>query len=160
MNRLSCTASIEEALAALEAEFDALGDWEERYRYLIDLGRTLPQLQEAEYSEANKVRGCASQVWLVTSAADGRLEFRGDSDAHIVRGLIAVLLSLYSGRTPAAILAFAARPALEQLGLPSALSAQRANGLFAMVERIRREAADQAARPPPASWPASPTTAS
>ena len=79
-----------------------LGDWEERYRYVIDLGRDLAPLTDAERSDANKVRGCASQVWLVTEPqADGRLTFRGDSDAHIVRGLIAILLRLYSGRTPA-----------------------------------------------------------
>jgi cysteine desulfuration protein SufE len=115
--------------------------FEERYRYVIDLGRTLEPLSEAERSDANKVRGCASQVWLITGTGpDGRLVFRGDSDAHIVRGLIAILLRIYSGRTPAEILAVDARAGFEQLGLVGALSSQRSNGLFSMVERIRRDA--------------------
>jgi cysteine desulfuration protein SufE len=128
-------------LDELMSEFDLLGDWEERYRYVIDLGRTLAPLSDAERSDANKVRGCASQVWLVTEPQlGGRLAFRGDSDAHIVRGLIAILLRLYSERPAAEILAFDARAAFEQLGLSGALSAQRSNGLFSMVERIRRDA--------------------
>ena len=87
------------------------------------------------------MRGCASQVWLVTEPqADGTLQFRGDSDAHIVRGLIAILLRLYSGRAPAEILGFDAKAAFDQLGLTGALSAQRSNGLFSMNERIRRDA--------------------
>ncbi|MEJ0064753.1 MAG: SufE family protein [Caulobacteraceae bacterium] len=134
--------SIDAALEDLAAEFELLGDWEQRYRHVIDLGRTLEPLSAAERSDANKVRGCASQVWLVTEPrADGALTFRGDSDAHIVRGLIAILLQLYSGRAPAEILAFDAKAAFEQLGLTGALSAQRSNGLFSMVERIRRDAA-------------------
>jgi cysteine desulfuration protein SufE len=137
--------TIHEALAELEEEFDVLGDWEERYRYVIDLGRDLAPLTEDERSDANKVRGCASQVWLVTRADEvGRLWFRGDSDAHIVRGLIAILLRLYSGRAPAEILAFDAKAALGRLGLTGALSQQRSNGLFSMVERIRRDAATPA----------------
>jgi len=134
--------SIADALADLEAEFELLGDWEERYRYVIDLGRGLSPLTGAERSDANKVRGCASQVWLVTEPqGDGALRFRGDSDAHIVRGLIAILLRLYSGRTPAEILAFDAKAAFERLGLTGALSSQRSNGLAAMTERIRKDAA-------------------
>ena len=133
--------SIAAALDELAAEFDILGDWEERYRYVIDLGRTLAPLTDAERSDANKVRGCASQVWLVTEPqADGTLKFRGDSDAHIVRGLIAILMRLYSGRAPAEILQFDAKAAFESLGLTGALSSQRSNGLFSMVERIRRDA--------------------
>ena len=133
--------SIHNELEELSAEFDVLGDWEERYRYVIDLGRALSPLSEAERSDANKVRGCASQVWLVTEpAADGGLVFRGDSDAHIVRGLIAILMRLYSGREPGEILTFDAKAGFERLGLSGALSAQRSNGLFSMVERIRREA--------------------
>jgi cysteine desulfuration protein SufE len=98
-------------------------------------------LSDAERSEANKVRGCASQVWLVTEpAADGTLGFRGDSDAHIVRGLIAVLLRLYSGRDPGDILAFDAKASFDELGLTGALSSQRSNGLASMVARIRRDA--------------------
>jgi cysteine desulfuration protein SufE len=135
-------SAIDTELAELSAEFEVLGDWEERYRYVIDLGRELAPLSDAERSDANKVRGCASQVWLVTEPqADGTLKFRGDSDAHIVRGLIAILMSLYSGRTAAEILAFDAPDAFARLGLTGALSRQRSNGLFSMVERIRRDAA-------------------
>jgi cysteine desulfuration protein SufE len=135
-------SAIDTELEDLAAEFDLLGDWEERYRHVIDLGRGLAPLAEAEHADANKVRGCASQVWLVTERGDdGRLRFRGDSDAHIVRGLIAVLLRLYSGRTPQEILAFDAKAGLDALGLAGALSTQRSNGLFSMVERIRRDAA-------------------
>ena len=132
---------IDAALDDLAAEFELLGDWEERYRHVIDLGRTLSPLSEAERSDLNKVRGCASQVWLVTEPGpDGTLHFRGDSDAHIVRGLIAILLRLYSGRRPDEIVAFDAKAAFAALGLSGALSSQRSNGLFSMVERIRRDA--------------------
>ena len=139
------TPSIMQELDDLSSEFDLLDDWEERYRYVIDLGRALEPLSEAERSDANKVRGCASQVWLVRQAdagpnSNGRLEFRGDSDAHIVRGLIAILLRLYSKRAPEEILAFDARAAFDRLGLSGALSGQRTNGLYSMVERIRRDA--------------------
>src|SRR3954452_12468894 len=104
---------IDDTLADLAAEFEILGDWEERYRYVIELGRELAPLTEAERSDANKVRGCASQVWLITEPRPGgTLAFRGDSDAHIVRGLIALLLRLYSGRRPGEILAFDAKAAL------------------------------------------------
>lgn len=134
--------SIDQSLAELAEEFEILGDWEERYRHVIDLGRDLAPLSDAERSDANKVRGCASQVWLVNETRDKeRLSFRGDSDAHIVRGLIAILLRLYSGRAPPEILAFDAKAGFERLGLSGALSAQRSNGLFSMVERIRRDAA-------------------
>jgi cysteine desulfuration protein SufE len=136
-------STAEAALDDLEGEFELLGDWEERFRHVIELGRGLEPLTDAERSDANKVRGCASQVWLVSERLpEGRLKFRGDSDAHLVRGLIAILLRLYSGRTPAEILALDAKGAVERLGLPGALSTQRSNGLFAMVERIRRIAAD------------------
>ena len=133
--------SVDTEFQDLAAEFDLLGDWEERYRYVIDLGRDLAPLTDAERSQANKVRGCASQVWLVTEPqADGILKFRGDSDAHIVRGLIAILLRLFSGHSPAEISAFDAKAAFEKLGLSGALSAQRSNGLASMVARIRRDA--------------------
>lgn len=134
------TGSMAETLDDLAAEFDLLGDWEERYRYVIELGRELAPLTDAERSDANKVRGCASQVWLVTEPGGGVLNFRGDSDAHIVRGLVAILLRLYSGRTPGEILAFDARAAFDSLGLAGALSSQRSNGLFSMVGRIRKDA--------------------
>lgn len=133
--------TIEDDLSDLVSEFELLGDWEERYRHVIDLGRDLAPLTDAERNEANKVRGCASQVWLVTEPqADGRVIFRGDSDAHIVRGLIAVLLRLYSGKPAQAILNSDAKAAFERLSLSGHLSAQRSNGLASMVARIRRDA--------------------
>ena len=136
------TPTIADELNDLAETFEVLGDWEERYRFLIDLGRELEPLPDADRSDANKVRGCASQVWLVTSrGADGTLIFHGDSDAHIVRGLIAIVISLYSGRTPDEILGFDFKAAFERLGLKGALSTQRSNGLFSMIERIRRDAA-------------------
>jgi len=143
------TSPIDAALEDLAAEFDLLGDWEERYRYVIDLGRELAPLSDTERSDANKVRGCASQGWLVTEPRpDGTIDFRGDSDAHIVRGLVAILLRLYAGRGPAEILAFDAGAAFAKLGLSGALSTQRSNGLASMVARIRRDAeALQASRP-------------
>ncbi len=129
-------------LEDLSAEFEILGDWEERYRHIIDLGRQLAPLDDAERTEANKVRGCASQVWLVTDVqADGKIMFKGDSDAHIVRGLVAIVLRLYSGRPREEILGFDAKAAFAELGLAGALSAQRSNGLASMVDRIRRDAA-------------------
>ncbi|HEY8571665.1 SufE family protein [Phenylobacterium sp.] len=134
-------SAIDQKLEDLAAEFELLGDWEERYRYVIDLGKDLAPLTAAERSDANKVRGCASQVWLVTEPqGDGSLSFRGDSDAHIVRGLIAILLRLYSGEQPQTILAFDAKAAFATLGLAGALSSQRSNGLASMVARIRRDA--------------------
>ena len=135
-------SSIDAELEELEAEFDLLGDWEQRLQHVIDLGKSLAPLTDAERTDDNKVRGCASQVWLVTDRGpDGTLTFRGDSDAIIVRGLVAILLRLYSGRTPAEIVAFDAEAGLKALGLPNALSMQRSNGLFSMVKRIRRDAA-------------------
>ena len=133
--------TIDQELTDLAEEFDLLGDWEERYRYVIELGRELAPLSDAERNEANKVRGCASQVWLVTEPqADGTVKFRGDSDAHIVRGLIAVLLRLLSGRTASEIRGFDAKAAFAKLGLAGALSTQRSNGLAAMAARIARDA--------------------
>ena len=135
------TRPIDAALAELVDEFELLGDWEERYRYVIELGRDLAPLSDAERSDANKVLGCASQVWLVTQPqADGTIVFRGDSDAHIVSGLIAILLRLYSGRPAGDIATFDAKAALDRLGLSEALSSQRSNGLKAMVARIQRDA--------------------
>src|SRR6195952_3632383 len=127
-------SAIDDELAELAAEFEVLGanspqDWEERYRYVIDLGKDLSPLTDAERNDANKVRGCASQVWLVTEPqGDGTLKFRGDSDAHIVRGLIAIVLRLFSGRKPADILAFDAPAAFETLAPTGALPPQRSNG--------------------------------
>ncbi|WP_374307721.1 SufE family protein [Methylocella sp.] len=130
--------------------FSYLDDWEDRYRYLIELGRTLKPLDAAAHTDANKVRGCASQVWLETKAgtdASGRtiLVFSGDSDAHIVRGLVALVLALYSERTPKEILATDAQALFSQLGLSQHLTPQRSNGVRSMVERIKSDARAAAA---------------
>ncbi len=120
--------------------FELFDDWEDRYRYVIDLGRELPVLDDSRRSDATKVEGCASQVWLVPDLrqenGDDRLFFEGDSDAMIVRGLIAVLIALISGRTIAEIRALDIRSELARLHLEQALSAQRSNGLRAMMTRI------------------------
>jgi cysteine desulfuration protein SufE len=125
--------------------FELLEEWDDRYRYLIELGRALPPLPDAARTAANKVQGCASQVWLATSikpngSAGPRLTFEGDSDAHIVRGLIAVLFALYSGKNAKDILSTDAVALFEQLGLRDHLTPQRSNGFRSMVERIRRDA--------------------
>jgi len=125
--------------------FTLLDQWDDRYRYVIELGRTLPPLPESAYNEANKVRGCASQVWLLThvkpdGAAGPTLTFDGDSDAHIVRGLIAILFALYSGKSAREILAIDALKLFDRIGLRENLTPQRSNGLRSMVERIRAEA--------------------
>lgn len=122
-------------------EFDLLDDWEQRYRYLIDMGKALPDMPEDDRSDTNKVKGCVSQVWLVTETAGNTLTFRADSDAHIVRGLAALLVRLYSGRTGEEILSVDARDVLGKIGLAEHLSPQRSNGLASMISRIRGEAA-------------------
>jgi cysteine desulfuration protein SufE len=125
--------------------FDLLEEWDDRYRYLIELGRTLPPLPEAARSDANKVQGCASQVWLSTTVKPNGstgpvLAFDGDSDAHIVRGLIAILFALYSGKGAKDILSTDAVALFEKLGLRDHLTPQRSNGFRSMVDRIRRDA--------------------
>lgn len=130
----------EETLAELVEEFDLLGDWEGRIEYVIDLGKGLEALPESDRIDANKVPGCAAQVWLASETKDGRLWFRADSDSALSKGNVALLLKLYSGRTPEQILGFDARAALDRLGLPQALTRQRANGLNSMVGRIREAA--------------------
>jgi cysteine desulfuration protein SufE len=125
--------------------FALLDDWDDRYRYVIELGRTLEPMPEAEHSADNKVQGCASQVWLSkqvdrSPGGEPRLDYLGDSDAHIVRGLIAILLTLYSGRTPREILNTDAIAVFDELGFREHLTPQRSNGLRAMVERIRSDA--------------------
>jgi cysteine desulfuration protein SufE len=126
------------------ADFELLEDWEDRYRYVIELGRQLEPLPENARSATNKVQGCVSQVWLATAVDQGdaspRLSFMGDSDAHIVRGLIAILFALYSGKTADAILGVDANAVLGRLNLKEHLTPQRSNGLLAMVERIRKDA--------------------
>lgn len=135
-----CTP-IDNALSELVEEFDLLGDWEGRIEYVIELGKGLAALPDADRIEANKVPGCAAQVWLAVRPGGDRLHFLADSDSALSKGNIALLLRLYSGRTPEEILGFDARAALERLGLPSALTRQRANGLNSMVGRIREAAA-------------------
>jgi cysteine desulfuration protein SufE len=125
--------------------FALLDDWDDRYRYVIELGRMLDPMPESEHSPVNKVQGCASQVWLSRQidrnhARAPLLKYLGDSDAHIVRGLIAILLTLYSGRTPQEILATDAIAVFDEFGFREHLTPQRSNGLRAMVERIRSDA--------------------
>ena len=129
--------------------FSFLEDWEERYRHVIEIGRAMPPLEDALKVPATKVQGCASQVWLVPrtegEGAGATFTFRGDSDAMIVRGLIAVLHALYSGLPVRGVLEVDAPRELGRLGLDAHLSSQRSNGLRAMVERIRSHAAAEAA---------------
>jgi cysteine desulfuration protein SufE len=124
--------------------FELLEEWDDRYRYVIELGRTLAPMPEQEHSAANKVQGCASQVWLSRQidrkGGEPRLSYLGDSDAHIVRGLIAILLTLYSEHTPPEILAIDAIAVFDEFGFREHLTPQRSNGLRAMVERIRADA--------------------
>ena len=125
--------------------FALLDEWDVRYRYVIELGRTLAPMPEEEHSASNKVNGCASQVWLSKqidrhAGDDPRLNYLGDSDAHIVRGLIAILLTLYSGQTPQQILSTDAIAVFDEFGFREHLTPQRSNGLRSMVERIRADA--------------------
>jgi cysteine desulfuration protein SufE len=134
------------AIDEIVENFTLLDQWDDRYRYVIELGRTLTPLDEAAQSEGNKVQGCASQVWLRShvepdGAAGPVLRFEGDSDAHIVRGLVAILLALYSGKRAKEILATDALALFDRIGLRENLTPQRSNGLRSMVERIRAEAA-------------------
>jgi len=129
----------------IRENFELLEDWDDRYRYVIELGRTLEPMPETEHSAANKVQGCASQVWLSkrierNEAGEALLNYRGDSDAHIVRGLIAILLTLFSGHTPQQILATDAIAIFDEFGFREHLTQQRSNGLRSMVERIRADA--------------------
>lgn len=133
-------------------DFALLDDWEDRYRYVIELGRRLPPMAPELKTDTSKVRGCASQVWLVSEArrpAPGLspvLHFQGDSDAHIVRGLIAILFALYQGKSVDEILATDAVRVFDALGLREHLTPQRSNGFASMVERIRADAREAAAR--------------
>jgi cysteine desulfuration protein SufE len=129
----------------IKDNFTLLEEWDDRYRYVIELGRTLAPLAEQDRSAANKVQGCASQVWLAKNVArnehgDAVLNYIGDSDAHIVRGLIAILLSLYSGQTAKRILETDAIKVFDELGFREHLSPQRSNGLRSMVNRVQRDA--------------------
>ena len=129
-------------------DFEFLDEWEDRYRYVIDLGRDLPPFPESARTPQNKVQGCVSQVWLETTRGDGPdpvMHFAGDSDAHIVRGLVAIMLALFSDRRASEIARIDADAVLKRLGLDEHLTPQRANGLRSMVARIRRDAAAAAA---------------
>lgn len=131
-------------IGAIRDDFAFLEEWEDRYRYVIDLGAALPPFPDESRVDAHKVPGCVSQVWLTTSIGDGPdpvIEFRGDSDAHIVRGLVAIMLALFSGRPASEIVATDAEALLKELGLDEHLSPQRANGLRSMIKRIKRDAA-------------------
>ncbi|MBA8841582.1 MULTISPECIES: SufE family protein [unclassified Ochrobactrum] len=128
---------------SIMSDFEFLDDWEDRYRYVIDLGKDLSPYPDDARDAEHKVQGCVSQVWLKTmphSGADPVIEFLGDSDAHIVRGLVAIVLALYSGKRASEILAIEPESVLKTLGLDEHLTPQRSNGLRAMVARIRREA--------------------
>ena len=132
-------------VADLLDDFELLDEWEDRYRYVIELGQELPPLPEEQRTASNKVQGCVSQVWLETTvdtdgAAGPVLTFAGDSDAHIVRGLIAILFRLYSGQSARAILEADALDVFKRIGLDEHLTPQRSNGLRSMVDRIRRDA--------------------
>ena len=125
----------------IRENFELLEEWDDRYRYVIELGRSLPSFPEALRTEANKVRGCASQVWLATAIDEQkRLQLQGDSDAHIVRGLVAIVLTLFSGHTPKEILDTDALAVFEEFGFREHLTPQRSNGLRSMVERIKTDA--------------------
>ena len=126
-----------EAFEDIAETFDFLDDWEDRYRHVIELGKAMDPLEDAFKVPATKVDGCASQVWLVPSIGDDTFSFRGDSDAMIVRGLIAILVALYNDLPLAEVQAVDAHAELGRLGLNDHLSAQRSNGLRAMIERIR-----------------------
>ncbi len=121
-------------------DFAFLSDWEERYMHVIDMGKSMPPLAPEEKIDIYKVKGCVSQVWLVSDVQDGKLVFRGDSDAHIVKGLVAVVLRIFSNRSAAQIMALNASEILKALELDEHLSPQRSNGLKAMIERIQSQA--------------------
>ena len=125
----------------LKTTFEMLPDWEERYRFIIDLGRKLEPLEDDERNEATRVRGCMSQVWLIADDEDDdKLHFRGDSDAHIVRGLIGVLLMIYSDKTPQEIAEIDINEIFTDLNLEQHITMNRRNGLYSMVETIQRTA--------------------
>ena len=131
------------AIDTIRDDFSFLDDWEDRYRYIIELGEQLKPYPEVARDAAHKVQGCVSQVWLLPhhgKGSDPALEFEGDSDAHIVRGLVAIMLALFSGKRASEILRIDAEGTMREFGLDEHLSPQRANGLRAMIKRIKREA--------------------
>lgn len=131
------------SIDSIRDDFAFLDDWEDKYRYVIDLGEQLPPFPESARDTAHKVQGCVSQVWLVSeryAGADPVITFLGDSDAHIVRGLVAIMLALFSGHRASEIVAIDAEQLMRSLGLDEHLTPQRANGLRAMVRRIKQDA--------------------
>jgi cysteine desulfuration protein SufE len=142
-----------DAIEQLAEDFALLPDWEERYAHVIALGKSLAPLAEMERSEANRVRGCASQVWLVRDpdTPGGVLHFRADSDAHIVRGLLAIILHIYSGQTARSILTVDPATLLDRLHLRDALTPQRSNGVASVLARIQAEAAQAASSGAPSA---------
>lgn len=132
--------SIQDAAADIREEFSWLEDWEARYAHIIDLGKNNPPLEASERTEETRVRGCASQVWMVTSVRDDEITVRAESDAMIVSGLIALLVRLYSGASLKEAASFDAETFLDEIGVKGALTAQRSNGLASMLARIRRDA--------------------
>ncbi|HSO46644.1 MAG TPA: SufE family protein [Rhizobiaceae bacterium] len=135
-------------IETIVGNFEFLDDWDDRYRYLIELGGGLAPLSEAEHAPANKVQGCASQVWIVSDRGEGPdpvLTFRGDSDAHIVRGLVAVVLAIFSGKPASQIAQTDESAIFQQLRLAEHITPQRSNGLRSMVARIKHEAREAVA---------------
>ncbi|MGI6851531.1 SufE family protein [Mesorhizobium sp. 1B3] len=131
------------AIETIKDDFALLDDWEDRYRYIIELGQGLPPFPEEARDDAHKVQGCVSQVWLDTKRSAGTdpiLSFQGDSDAHIVRGLVAIMIALFSERRASDIIRIEAEETMRNLGLDEHLTPQRANGLRSMVRRIKKEA--------------------
>ncbi|MBK1870018.1 SufE family protein [Aestuariivirga sp. YIM B02566] len=135
---------MQETIESLKEDFAIIDEWEDRYRYVIELGRAMPPLAEAERIPANKVQGCASQVWIAAhqekNGSEPRLSFTGDSDALIVKGLIAIIFRLFSGKAASEILAIDAGAILDELGLREHLTPQRSNGVASMVTRIKSDA--------------------
>ncbi len=136
-----------ETLQELADNFSLFDDWEDRYRYLIDLGKRVPAMDNSLKIEENKVRGCTSQVWMVAQMPEGRLQFQADSDAQIIRGLIYILGLAYQGKTPVEIDTMDINTAFEALGLDRHLSPNRRNGFFAMVGRIKALGHSETATP-------------
>lgn len=136
--------TLPENIESLIEDFVFLTDWEDRYMHVIDMGKALPPLLASEKTEQTKVKGCVSQVWLVTEVSDDAtpiLSFRGDSDAHIVKGLVAIVFEIFSNRTAQEIMTLDAHAILEKLDLNEHLSPQRSNGLKAMIDKIKSVAA-------------------
>ena len=126
-----------ETISDVIETFEFLDDWEDKYKYIIDLGRSLPDFDEKDMVEENRVHGCTSRVWLVHELREGKIIFKGESDAHIVRGLVALILMIFSKNSPEDILTIDARDTLDLLGLEKHLSPMRTNGLFSMVGKIK-----------------------